>query len=144
MSPSPTAIAATDAPALSRALPTVVDVNGESAYWSGVKKLRRLRGLVEEGLPVWWRRSGFFAPAHRDTPPKWHVLRARRRPLVAEHRWEFEWVAQCGYSSRLNAVLDPERDFRKTAPTCSERCKKCVEILDDIKRQAAAASETKE
>lgn len=143
MSTSKVAGAAAAETALSRELPTPLDVNGESAYWPGVKKLRRLLALVEQGLPVWWRRSGFFAPAHRDTVPKWHVLRARRRPRGAESRWEFEWVAQCGYRSRLNAIVDSERDFRKTPPTRSERCSKCVEILAAITHDARTVSDKK-
>lgn len=112
-------------PVLSPVLPAKENVS--TAYIWHQKPLQRLLDYVNARRPVWWRREPFHTPSFRDSVPKWHLFTGRIRgdedSSVA--KWQFTWIAACGYTRVREEVLFGLLPFKVGAPKKAERCAKC-------------------
>lgn len=92
-----------------------------------LKKLGKLSDLYKANKPIWYRRYGFYAPEHRDTEPRWHLFKDRKK--VPDDPYSFTWVAQCGYQYKFSEFMmeeHPQLKLGKLKPPVKDRCTRCT------------------
>lgn len=84
-------------------------------------------------MPVMFRRGAFNPAGNYSGTPKWHRLQA----VTHTKRFDYEFLALCGYSHSFEGALGQKPEIRNEVKTKKLRCVKCDAAYAKAQRERA-------
>ncbi|ROR76107.1 hypothetical protein SAMN06295974_3745 [Plantibacter flavus] len=114
-------------------LPSVDDIDPVTIDAHQGPRVQKIREYVGAGRSVWWEWPVQRSTRFPDRDPKWHVLGGRVRSQDPKRRWDFNWLAICGYQYMRPEIISGLGRFGVTPPKRALRCALCEAALRAIR-----------